>query len=415
MKLLATYSRINLVVTIVIFLVSGIAYYLLLSFILVMQIDDDLKIEEEEITTYVIKHDRLPEIMSVNDQLISFLPESGTFNKRYFSTENIVTNKEKEDYRQLAFGITAAGQHYKVSVSKSLEDTDALIHSILLITFLTILAILIASFIINRLVLKRIWQPFYNTLELVKSFKLGETEKFQLPENKVEEFGLMNNTIVKLIKQAQLDYLSLKTFSENASHEIQTPLAVIRSKLDILVQDDDLTEQQSKSLLGVYAAVEKLTRLNHSLLLLTKIENNQFAEKRSINIKQQLEEKVAEFHELWQSQQIMVHCNFGEKKILMNEELLEILLNNLLSNATKYNHENGNIGIDLTSDKLVVSNTSDQPPLDQQQIFKRFYKVSNDQHQNGLGLSIIRQICDDTGFTVNYSFKNASHFFTIKW
>ncbi|CAN5479845.1 N/A [soil metagenome] len=415
MKLLATYSRINLVVTIVIFLVSGIAYYLLLSFILVMQIDDDLKIEEEEITTYVIKHDRLPEIMSVNDQLISFLPESGTFNKRYFSTENIVTNKEKEDYRQLAFGITAAGQHYKVSVSKSLEDTDALIHSILLITFLTILAILIASFIINRLVLKRIWQPFYNTLELVKSFKLGETEKFQLPENKVEEFGLMNNTIVKLIKQAQLDYLSLKTFSENASHEIQTPLAVIRSKLDILVQDDDLTEQQSKSLLGVYAAVEKLTRLNHSLLLLTKIENNQFAEKRSINIKQQLEEKLAEFHELWQSQQIMVHCNFGEKKILMNEELLEILLNNLLSNATKYNHENGNIGIDLTSDKLVVSNTSDQPPLDQQQIFKRFYKVSNDQHQNGLGLSIIRQICDDTGFTVNYSFKNASHFFTIKW
>ncbi len=415
MKLLATYSRINLVVTIVIFLVSGIAYYLLLSFILVMQIDDDLKIEEEEITTYVIKHDRLPEIMAVNDQLISFLPESGTFNKRYFSTENIVTNKEKEDYRQLAFGITAAGQHYKVSVSKSLEDTDALIHSILLITFLTILAILIASFIINRLVLTRIWQPFYNTLELVKSFKLGETEKFQLPENKVEEFGLMNYTIVKLIKQAQLDYLSLKTFSENASHEIQTPLAVIRSKLDILVQDEDLTEQQSKSLLGVYAAVEKLTRLNHSLLLLTKIENNQFAAKRSINIKQHLEEKVAEFHELWQSQQIMVHCNFGEKEILMNEELLEILLNNLLSNATKYNHENGNIRIDLNSDKLVVSNTSDQPPLDQQQIFKRFYKVSNNQHQNGLGLSIIRQICYDTGFTVNYSFNNASHYFTINW
>jgi len=413
MKLLAKYSRINLFVTIIIFLVSSAAYYFFLSYILIRQVDEDLKIEEQEINVYVKKYNRLPESMPVNDQVISHTPVSSPFTERSFVTESIYEKDEKEPYRQLVFGINVAGKNYKVSVAKSLEETEELIYSILLITFLTILSILIASFIINRLVIQKIWQPFYITLNRVENFKLAKTEKFHFEKNSIEEFNLMNQTIEKLINRAQLDYLSLKTFSENASHEIQTPLAVIRAKLDVLVQDENLTEKQSKALQSTYTAVEKLARLNHSLLLLTKIENDQFADRQLLDMKQSIEDKVTEFHELWQSRDITVHTRLETKLLLVNEELLDILLNNLLSNSSKYNYEGGSIRIELTNNHLQITNTSHHPPLAQDRIFQRFYKTSNNNYQNGLGLSIIKQICDDAGFNIAYSFNNDQHQFVI--
>ena len=415
MKLLAKYSRINLFVTILIFLVSSAAYYFLLNYILVQQVDDDLKIEEQEINAYAKKYSRLPESMPVNDQVISYIPVISVFNGRSFFTGNISQKNEKGPYRQLSFGITSAGRNYRVNVAKSLKDTEALIQSILLITFLTILTILIASFIINRLVIQKIWQPFYTTLKRVENFKLAKKEKFYFEKNSIEEFNLMNQTIEKLINRAQLDYLSLKTFSENASHEIQTPLAVIRAKLDILVQDEDLTEKQSKALQSSYTAVEKLARLNQSLLLLTKIENDQFADRQLLDMKQSLEDKVTEFHELWQSQVITVHASLETKLLSVNGELLDILLNNLLSNASKYNYEGGNIHIELTNNHLQIANTSHHPPLEQDRVFQRFYKTSNNNYQNGLGLSIIKQICDDAGFNIAYCFNNDQHQFVIRF
>jgi signal transduction histidine kinase len=417
MKLLAKYSRINLLVTIVIFLVSSAAYYFLLSYILLNQIDEDLKIEEEEINTYVAKYTKLPESISVSDQIINYTVETAPFTNRHFATVEIpeAGHTETEDFRQLVFGFTVQGRHYKAIVSKSLEDTDALIHSILLITFLTILLILMASFVINRWVLKRIWRPFYFTLNKINNFKLGKNEKFVLPGNQVDEFSLMNQTVEKLINQAQVDYLSLKTFSENASHEIQTPLAVIRSKLDMLIQDADLTEKQSTSLQGVYLAVEKLARLNQSLLLLTRIENNQFAEKHVVNLQEKLEEKISEFQELWQSQEISITSTLQPTTINMNEELIEILLNNLLSNATKYNYKGGAIDLTLSAASLTIANTSDAGELDQNRLFQRFYKTTNTSDRNGLGLSIIKQICEDSGFVVRYSYHSMHHTFSISF
>jgi signal transduction histidine kinase len=416
MKLFAKYSRINVLATVIIFLVASIAFYFTLRAIFINQIDEDLKIEQKEIETYVKEHNRLPESISVNDQLIHY-EFAADLQPRYFSTKQITSpgDSEKDDYRQLVFGITADKKTYKITVSKTMEEAEGLTQSIFIIAFATILLILLATFIINRIVLKRIWKPFYKSLETVKDFKLGATIPLRLPFSSIDEFTIMNETLQKFTSRAQLVFQALKTFSENASHEIQTPLAVIRSKLDLLNQDEKLTEKQRESLQAAYNSVQKLARLNQSLLLLAKIDNNQFDETVSINLREKLLEKIVDFQELWDAQQISSTVELNKVVILINRELLEILLNNLLGNATRHNYNGGSINITLSEVGLTVSNSSLLPGLEPGKLYQRFSKATNGSDSNGLGLSIIKQICDKSGLQLDYRYESGKHVFFVEW
>lgn len=414
-KLFAKYSRITILVNIGIFLMASVAFFYTLHFVQLNQVDEDLKIEEEEILLYVRQYNELPKTFSVDDQLIEFALLDGPFRKRYFNRTNLKDKKGHiEDFRQLIFGVQADGQWYKVTVSKSLEETDHLIKAILWITSSTILLILLATFIINRFVLKRLWKPFFKTLAAVSEFKVNRAQGIEFPPTTTEEFGQMIDTLQQTTQQAQFEYLSLKTFSENASHEIQTPIAIIQSKLDVLIQDEQLTKKQSTTLQAIYAAIQRLTRLNSSLLLLAKIENKQYEAVESVDLKAKLEERLADFTELWQAQQIEVTSSLHESAFFMNSELADILINNLLSNATRHNYEQGSIHILLTANRLTVSNTSRGGALDKSKLFQRFYKPSQTKEDNGLGLSIISQICDASGLTVHYNFDNGRHSFIIQ-
>ena len=414
MKLFAKYSRINVVATVIIFLIACIAFYFTLHYVLMSQIDQDLKIEQREIETFVREHNRLPENISVKDQLIRYQPIQKNITSR-FTTHFIKESggDDGEKFRQLAFSTKVGTQWYQATVSKSLEATENLSRSILIIAFITILVILLVTFLINRIVLKRIWKPFYQSLDTVKDFKVGETAPLQLSPSAIDEFQLMNQTLEKITRQAKLDYLSLKTFSENASHEIQTPLAVIRSKLDLIVQDESLTQKQSEALQAAYNSLQKLTRLNQSLLLLAKIGNNQFETIQSVDLKSILQEKVADFNELWQTENILLHADLLPAVVRMNKDLAEILINNVLSNATRHNYNRGEISISLTKDFLEIANTSTQPMLNETMLYRRFLKSVHRSDSNGLGLSIIKQICDTSLFSIQYSFDENKHRFVI--
>jgi signal transduction histidine kinase len=322
-------------------------------------------------------------------------------------------NKEKKRYRTLQFGLLANENIYTVSVSKSLEGTDALLMSILLISSLTVLAMLIASIIINRVLLRRLWKPFYASLTTMKKFKLDKRQALDFTSNGVEEFAFMNETLQQATGQAQRDYLLLKEFTENASHEMQTPLAIIRSKLDLLIQD--LSEKQSHNVQPVYEAIEKLSRLTQSLLLLAKIDNNQFSQTSSIDLKEKIEQKIQAFNELWQNKNISVSTSLNPLRVNMNNELADTLLNNLFSNATRHNFPHGFIRVRLSGKQLTIANSGAQKGLDDQRIFSRFYKQAEGSTNNGLGLSIVKQICDVSGLAIHYSFNDQQHSFTVDW
>ena len=416
MKLFTKYSRSIVTATIAIFLIASVAFYFTLHFVLINQIDEDLKIEEREIITYVKKHNRLPESISVKDQVITYKPITSAI-KRHFTTGLVreTGDQEKEKFRQLIFSVYDGNQLYQASVSKSLEDTESITRSIFIIAFTTILSILLVVFLLNRIVLKRIWKPFYQSLDAAKKFKVGDQHQLKLPSSDIDEFRAMNVTMERMAGNAQLDYLSLKTFSENASHEIQTPLAIIRSKLDLMIQDENLTEKQSESLQAAYNSIEKLTRLNQSLLLLAKIENNQFSETSAIDLTKEVEEKIFDFQELWLGRQIKVNSNLHQATVNMNKELAGVLLNNLFSNATKHNYSGGKILIELNKHFFEISNTGRQTAIDGKSLFHRFSKASAGGDCNGLGLSIIKEICDNSGFDLKYKFENDRHVFVVSW
>jgi signal transduction histidine kinase len=413
MKLFTKYNRINLVTTIIIFLLSATAFYFVIRYILINQVDDDLKIEEHEIETYVKEHGVLPEPIPVKDQKISYALYDRDVGKRKFTTEHL--EGERDSFRVLQFGIVAKGNAYIATVAKSLEGTDDLTMSILLISLATIFVILITSLVINRVLLKRLWQPFYSSLDILKNFRVDKKQSLSFAPTQIDEFAFMNETIQKTTNQAQQEYSLLKEFTENASHEMQTPLAIIRSKLDLLIQDENFSEEQSKTMQSAYSAIEKLSRLNQSLLLLAKIENNQYAETSDINLKDKITEKLTAFHELWQNQGISVTSSLKDAKVNLNTELADILLNNLFSNATRHNFPSGFINIDLGEKRLAISNSSNEKVLNSKQMFLRFFSQDKKSVYNGLGLSIIKQICDVSGFNITYSFTEGQHCFILSW
>ncbi len=222
----------------------------------------------------------------------------------------------------------------------------------------------------------------------------------------------MNESLQLATGKARQDYLLLKEFTENASHEIQTPLSIIRSKLDIMIQDEALSQKQSELAKEAYSSIKKLSRLNQSLLLLAKIDNQQFGDKEEIDLSKKVKEKIDDFRELWCSHNLPCTSEIQESSCSMNPELLDILLNNLFSNAGNHNVPNGFIRITLEKNKLTVCN-SGAGPLDEKKLFTRFYKTSVNSSHNGLGLSIIKQITKISGINIAYCYHDNAHSFIV--
>lgn len=410
MKLFTRYNRINLLATVFIFLLSILVFYSFLHYVLISQVDEDLRIEKAEIQTYVTRHQHLPEIILITDQEIQYAVTKQPHRKNVF-----ITIREKvgeEDIRQLVFSLNVQGKWYNITIKKSLEGTDHLTRSVATIALVIILLILAASFIVNRVVLRQLWQPFYSTLAAMQQFRLGSKQQLQLPDNKIDEFNFMNITLQQATQKAEQDYILLKEFTENASHELQTPLAIIQSKLELLMQGH-LSEVQSLALQGANEAIKKLSRFNQALLLLAKIQNNQFAGKASVNLKAVIEQKLYAFKEIWESRQISLHLSLQEKQIWMNADLADLLINNLFSNAIKHNITGGCINISLTDISFIISNTSEGAAIDKDRIFTRFYNPVNTRNSTGLGLSIVKQICDVSDFKILYEPETGKHQFSV--
>jgi len=428
MKLLAKYNRVNLVTTIIVMLITGIIYYQAISWILTNLKDKDLKVEEQEAFDYVNRNHHLPEIFESNDQQITFTEAKPGSVKREFINTMYLKKWDKDDLhkrhrhkedryepgRGLISSVTVGDKYYKILIIESIVETEDLIRLIFTITIGVILLLLLVLLAANRLILNRLWQPFYNIMKELKLFNITDANEITKTDTTIDEFKELNQAVLAMTAKAKHDYKDLKTFTENASHELLTPIAVINSKLDTLIQTENFSAQQSKLLNDLYGAVSRLNRLNQSLLLLVKIENRLLHDQQQIDLRALIGEMIVQFEEIFQDKQLRLTYSLDNKEIYASRYLVEILLSNLISNTIRHNNPGGEIMIILTTENLIIKNTGENEPLPGEKIFTRFHKSSGSEG-SGLGLTISRQICENFGFTLDYQFQLPYHLFTISF
>jgi signal transduction histidine kinase len=410
-------------------LITGIIYYQAISYILTGQKDRDLVVEEQEIFDYVKLNHHLPQTFESNDQQITFTPASaGSVTREFINTmyfkqwgkdDKYKKHKhrregEYESARGLISSVAVGNKYYKILIVESKVETEDLIRFIFSITIGVILLLLLVLVVTNRLILNRLWQPFYNIMSELRLFNIADSKPIPKLSNNIDEFKELNNVVIDMAARAKNDYQDLKVFTENASHELLTPIAVINSKLDTLIQTENFSDRQSRLLNDLYSAVSRLNRLNQSLLLLVKIENKLLHDKQQINLRELVDEMIMQFEEIFNDKELQLTYKLDDKEIYASRYLVEVLLSNLISNAIRHNQHGGEVIINLNAESLTIQNTGDSEPLPDEKIFTRFHKSSGSEG-SGLGLTISRQICENFGFSLAYHFESPYHVFTINF
>jgi len=413
MKLIENAKRTYIIYSIIIFVVSSVVIYFTLKNIIAKRQDAKL-LWDKELIAKKIKYDYPLPIFEVDDY-ISKVPVKDTLYFKDTLIHQIVNNVEKfELYRQLTSIETLHGKTYKIITRSSNVRNDDFFIGIALTIGIVAFLLMVTVFFVNTTILRNVWQPFYENLEILKNFSVEDKRAIALLDTDVDEFKELNSSLVKLTNKIKSDFTNLKEFTENASHEMQTPLAIMQSKSEILMQSTNLDRNQKEQIKSIYSATQRLSKLNKTLLLLSKIENQQFGGKEEIPINDCIDKHLEIFEDFIENKKIKITKNFTSNvKLLANPMLFDMVISNLISNSIKHNIKNGNIDIITTDFFFSFSNSGEPISIASKSIFERFKKDSKSSDSFGLGLAIVKKVCDTNNWQINHSFVENQHAISI--
>ncbi|WP_394676248.1 sensor histidine kinase [uncultured Sphingobacterium sp.] len=327
--------------------------------------------------------------------------------------QRFVDPKTIDRFRCLSSVIQINGAPYRFTVQTNIEESVETIAAIAATTLFFFVILVIGLLIISRKISLRLWKPFRDTVDKLKAFNLNSQQQVDFQQTDTIEFHELNQSLSKLLEKNLAVYRSQKEFTENASHELQTPLAILKNKLDILLQYPDLSDEQYLLFEDMHKALSRSTRINRNLLLLAKIDNSQFDHSEKISMDSLVTQSIEVMQEHLELKQLRLQQEIQPSVLLTgNSSLTEILINNLLLNAIRYSNANDTIAVHLNQTSLTVYNPGSMP-LDKILLFKRFSKLSKNSQGSGLGLAIITEIARYQGWTVDYQFENNQHIFSI--
>lgn len=338
-------------------------------------------------------------------------------NIKTYLKDTVVYSKFEKKYinqRQIVFSEKIKNCFYIVTIKKSLLSKENLIKDVLETIFITIVLLLITMVIMANIVSNIVWKPFYNTLSQLRSFNIKKATSLQFLPTKVSEFKELNETIQKMTLKAEKDYKLLKEYTENVSHEIQTPLAIIKNKIELLLQDQTLSKEHLITLVQLHQSTGRLSRLSKNVSILTKIDNNQFVETSEIFLADFIQERIDDFEELVILKDIQLTTNFkANPKLLLNETLAYLLFNNLISNAIKHNMKQGGVAIEITDSYFRITNTGKPLEVSNVELFNRFVKSTDSSESTGLGLSMVKKIVSFYNFFISYKNEENIHVISV--
>lgn len=326
----------------------------------------------------------------------------------------ITEKSETEPARVLITIFRTEDERYMelVVYTPTIEKLDLLRAILGWIIFLYVLLLLIILSI-NIWVFRKNMKPLYVLLKWLDSSQLGKKNEPLENTTKITEFRKLNAATMAFAERGEKLFEQQKTFIGNASHEMQTPLAICRNRLEMLMEDETLTEHQLNELIKTHQTLENLTRMNRSLLLLCKIENGQFADTRSVCLNDILAHYLDDYKEVYAYRNITVTVTTDSSFCVeMNDSLVSVLVTNLLKNSFVHNIDGGFIYIKITANTFEISNTGEKP-LDRERIFERFYQGQKKGGPTGLGLALVDSICKANHLTIDYTYVENRHIFTI--
>lgn len=399
MKLIRKTNLNFALIILVVLPIASILLFISLNYFLSDEVDEKLRVDEL----------RIIEQLKNNPEFISMAPviEVEQIENKIEIEEEIKNvlvydpiEKEKEPFRQLESVKEINGNSYHIKVRHSIiENKDFAIA--IGITMIAILLLVFSILILlNYRFSKKLWSPFYKNIDQLKGFSFSKEEKIQLENSKISEFQDLKNSLEKLTDKLQKDYKTLKEFTENASHEIQTPLSIISLHLEEVLQDNH-SEENYKKLYSCYQSIQRLSKLNERLLFLTKLDNNQFNALEEIDFNKLFKEKLEGYKFLLTENGITV------KVIELNRFthncdpiLADMLVLNLLSNVEKHALPNSEFILEIDSDNFTLINSTNSK-IKQEELFERFKKGSNSRNSTGLGLPIVRRITEVSSLSID--------------
>lgn len=306
--------------------------------------------------------------------------------------------------------------YHELTVSTPTIEKLDLKNSILLWIVFLYITLLLTIILITVWVFYRNMRPLYVLLHWLDDYRAGKKNEPLRNDTIVTEFKKLNEAAIRNAERNEQLFEQQKQFIGNASHEIQTPLAICRNRLEMMMEDESLSEAQLGELMKTHQTLEHITKLNKSLLLLSKIDNGQFTETKELELNTVLKQYLGDYEEVYEYRNIEASVvENGTFKVSMNESLATALLTNLLKNAFVHNVDGGHIRIEINDRGMTFRNTGLGQALDQEHIFDRFFQGSKKEGSTGLGLAIADSICKLQHLRLRYYLENEEHCFEVSY
>ncbi|TRX72234.1 HAMP domain-containing sensor histidine kinase [Carboxylicivirga sp. M1479] len=337
--------------------------------------------------------------------------------EQYSFTDTVMHNGDGnfEFYRKLSLlkPINEA-QAVNYTVIRSTAPSDLMVMKFtLMLTVFPIIFFLIL-YLVNRASTKYSLTVFYDTINKLRVFDVNKENRLDLMTSDIDEFEQLNEVFSAMDKKIKEDYERLKEYTENTSHELQTPLAIINTKLDELIQADNLREEQIQSIAGLIETTNRLSKTNQALIFLAKLDNRVFANAQSVSFNDVVQTELENLEPLISEAKLKVEMTSTDRLLAnMNPSLAHTLMQNLLKNAIRHNIPDGYIRISIKQQQLEITNSGQVVSYEPEQMFGRFKKNSQHPQSLGIGLSIVKRICDISDIVINYDQKDKEHIFKL--
>ncbi len=340
-----------------------------------------------------------------------YIPDIYSFVSTFDSTE-----MKYRTYRELRASAQIRGKNYQMVISRSFVDNSSLLYFLITIGVVLFGFLALYFIIINLFISRRIWRPFEQTLSVLRDFTPEQNDAIRFPKTKTDEFAELNYAVERMALRIIRDFNNQKQFIRNVSHEIQTPLSIINSNVELLIQNNNLTKKEIEQIQNISETTNRLSKLNHTLLLLSKIENNQFIDKEPVSINKLLLLVIEKYKPQCDYKKVSIITDLPDSlDVLMNPVLADVLLSNLFLNAVRHNQTGGYISVYAGENTLIIENSGPPLTVNPDSVFEKFVKSGNSPESLGLGLSLVKQICEINHFTILFESSGTTHKMTVRF